>query len=135
VYPTKPSKVLRLLEDLWVRKARREADNKDKITLDHSDIGQVLSVIGNSLLLGQIFLPFLGLDFGQLLRGEGLEVSRVFRVGRSTRGTKPAALGSDLVPTKSADLKEGEAQTVTYARQEKRGHYTKINTKNIGIFT
>ena len=98
------SKVLLLAEDLCVRQPGRQAHHKHEVLLDHADVGQVLPVLGDFLLLGLIFLALLRLDLGHLLPRQGLEVGRVLRVDGTARWTVSVPLCSNLVPAETTYL-------------------------------
>ena len=104
VYFAKLAKVLLLSEDLGVRQPWRETDHEDQVFLDDADVGQVLPVLGDFLLLGLILLTLLRLDLGHLLPRQRLEVRRVLRVDRTARRARPVPFCPDLVPAETTYL-------------------------------
>ena len=106
VYLAKFPEVVRLLENLRIGKSRRQSDHKDQILLDHPDVGEMFAVLRDPELLGLVLLTLLRLDLGNLLAGERLEVGRIFCVGLAAGRALAVAFCPQLVPAKSANLKQ-----------------------------
>ena len=98
------AEVLGLPQDVRVGEPRREPDDEDEVLLDDSDVGEVLAVLRDPLLLRHVLLPLLRLDLGQVLDGERLEVGRVLLVRGAARRAVARALRPDLVPAEAAYL-------------------------------
>ncbi len=52
MYPSEFSEILRFPEHLLIRQSRRKSDDENEIPLDDTNVGQVLPVLGDLLLLG-----------------------------------------------------------------------------------
>ena len=101
------SEVLLFSKHFGIRQPWRKTHDKYEVLLDHADVGQMLPVLGDLLLLGLIFLALLRLDLGHFFPGQGLEIGRVLRISRTASWAIPIALCSNLVPTEPTYLEGG----------------------------